>query len=163
MPRKTRDFTGLRIGIRTVIGPDPDAPTYKKAPKKWLCRCDCGYVSSVFGGLLSGKRPSISCGCLRDNDLRKRNTKHGIYGTKLYWSIYGSNKRAVKLRAIPKWADEKKIKEIYANRPIGYDVDHIVPLQSPFVCGLHWEGNLQYLPKKENQSKKNRYWPDMAA
>jgi hypothetical protein len=46
-------------------------------------------------------------------------------------------------------------------RPLNHDVDHIVPLTSKFVCGLHCEANLQYLPSRVNQSKKNRYWPDM--
>jgi hypothetical protein len=70
-------------------------------------------------------------------------------------------RRAAKLQAIPKWADKSKISEIYKNRPDGCDIDHIVPLVSQFVCGLHWEGNLQYLPSAENQSKRNFYWPDM--
>ena len=70
-------------------------------------------------------------------------------------------RKAKKLKATPKWADSKATREFYVNRPDGFDVDHIVPLISPFVCGLHWVGNLQYLPASANQSKGNRSWPDM--
>jgi len=50
-----------------------------------------------------------------------------------------------------------------AFRKYGYDfhVDHIVPLKSPLVSGLHTEANLRLLPGAENRSKHNRFWPDM--
>ena len=65
--------------------------------------------------------------------------------------------RASQLKATPKFANLKKIKEIYKNCPKGYTVDHIVPLQGKAVCGLHVEWNLQYLTKSENSSKSNRF------
>jgi len=65
--------------------------------------------------------------------------------------------RASQLKATPKFANLKKIKEIYKNCPKGYHVDHIVPLQGKEVCGLHVEYNLQYLTKSENSSKSNRF------
>jgi hypothetical protein len=65
--------------------------------------------------------------------------------------------RASQLKATPKFANLKKIKEIYKNCPKGYTVDHIVPLQGKVVCGLHVEWNLQYLTKSENSSKSNRF------
>lgn len=77
-------------------------------------------------------------------------------------------RKAVKLRAIPPWADKEKIEEFYfAADFLGmvtgewYHVDHIVPLQSKFVCGLHCEQNLQVLPASANLRKSNRHWPDM--
>lgn len=79
-----------------------------------------------------------------------------------------AKRRAAKLRATPPWANPKAIREWYfaatvAERDTGYawHVDHIVPLNSPLVCGLHWEGNLQLLPGALNIEKSNTYWPDM--
>lgn len=74
-----------------------------------------------------------------------------------------SKRRAALLNAIPLWADSHAIIEIYRqcrDKP-GYHVDHIVPLVSTLVCGLHCEANLQVIPAFENYSKNNRRWPDM--
>jgi hypothetical protein len=77
-------------------------------------------------------------------------------------------RQAAKLQATPKWASRKVMQSIYAEAValsridgIQRDVDHIVPLISKRVCGLHCEANLQVLPRKENRMKHNIYWPDM--
>ena len=69
--------------------------------------------------------------------------------------------RASKLQATPLWADLTKIKEIYdkATSMNGMEVDHIVPLQSDLVCGLHCEKNLQIIPMAKNRSKRNNFRP----
>jgi hypothetical protein len=64
--------------------------------------------------------------------------------------------KAKKLKATPKFANLQKIKEIYMNCPVGYHVDHIVPLQGKNVCGLHVEWNLQYLTPYDNLVKSNK-------
>jgi hypothetical protein len=76
---------------------------------------------------------------------------------------------AEKLRATPAWANEFFIKEAYdlaARRSkatgIKWHVDHIVPLKSKRVSGLHVEHNLQVIPAVDNIRKGNRWWPDMA-
>lgn len=69
---------------------------------------------------------------------------------------------ALKLQAVPKWANLKAIDEIYKTAAdAGHEVDHIVPLQSKIVCGLHVEANLRAIPMSENRRKSNRWWPDM--
>jgi len=77
--------------------------------------------------------------------------------------------RASKLQASPAWADKQYIEDIYTGakeieaiwKGIGITkkmhVDHIVPLQSNVVCGLHNEFNLQLLTESENCSKGNTF------
>ena len=68
-----------------------------------------------------------------------------------------AKRRATKIMATPSWANLEKIKEIYKNCPEGYHVDHIYPLKSEYVCGLHVENNLQYLTAAENCGKGNKF------
>jgi hypothetical protein len=68
-------------------------------------------------------------------------------------------RRAKKLKATPGWLtaeQRKEMTEIYRNRPEGYHVDHLVPLQGKNVTGLHVPWNLQYLPAVENIRKGNK-------
>lgn len=72
-----------------------------------------------------------------------------------------ARKKHVKL-ATPKWVDIEAIREIYKKAAhlsvetgILYDVDHIVPLRSPNVCGLHVPWNLRALPAAINRGKDN--------
>ena len=75
-----------------------------------------------------------------------------------------SKRRAAKLRATPEWADPKKIEHVYwvcnfLSKYIGIEhhVDHIHPLQSDMICGLHVHTNLQILTAEENRSKGNKF------
>lgn len=62
-------------------------------------------------------------------------------------------RRARAVNAVPSWADRKAIRAVYAACPPGMEVDHIVPLRSPVVTGLHVPWNLQYLTRSENARK----------
>ena len=68
--------------------------------------------------------------------------------------------------ATPKWltqAQKGQIRELYKiaitmTKTTGeqYVVDHIVPLRSEVVCGLHVPWNLRVIPRQENLLKSNK-------
>jgi hypothetical protein len=85
-------------------------------------------------------------------------TEYG-YSLKLYLK---AKRRAVEKLAFPKWANLESIELVYKKAHLlGLEVDHVVPLQSELVCGLHTWDNLQLLGREENIKKGNRVWPDM--
>lgn len=51
----------------------------------------------------------------------------------------------------------KEIRLFYENCPVGFHVDHKVPIKSDIVCGLHVPWNLQYLPAEDNIKKGNKH------
>jgi hypothetical protein len=72
--------------------------------------------------------------------------------------VQGRNAR--KRQARPTWANEAKIRVLYRTACIltkimkrRFEVDHIYPLNSPFMCGLHVETNLRVLSREENMRK----------
>jgi hypothetical protein len=71
--RSLIDLTGRKFGRLTVIGPDP---VRVHEHVVWRCICDCGNERLVFGQLLREGR-TTSCGCFRQEQLIKRNTRHG--------------------------------------------------------------------------------------
>jgi len=72
-------------------------------------------------------------------------------------------RRAQKKNATPAWANRFFIREAYhlaklRTKMTGFkwEVDHIYPLQSDVVCGLHVEHNLQVIPAVLNRQKGNK-------
>jgi hypothetical protein len=85
-------------------------------------------------------------------------------------AAYCRGYQAAKLNATPAWANNFFIAEAYhlaklREKVCGgkWHVDHIVPLKSSRVCGLHVEHNLRVIPGAANSAKGNRHWPDMPA
>lgn len=72
------------------------------------------------------------------------------------YNFRNAKRRATKLFATPSWANLDIIKRVYECAE-GDHVDHIIPLQGEYVCGLHIETNLQYLSPEENLIKGNKY------
>lgn len=74
-----------------------------------------------------------------------------------------AKRRAAKVCATPPWSDLPVIRGIYKQSRqiteetgVRHHVDHIVPLISPVVCGLHVSWNLRVIPAKINHIKGNR-------
>jgi hypothetical protein len=104
----------------------------------------------------------------RDNEANpeKASQRYKTYKDVNRPKIYANNakRRADRVRATPSWANLKYIELFYklakeeafrTGREV--QVDHIVPLNSPIVCGLHCEDNLQLLFKEDNIRKGNKY------
>lgn len=104
-------------------------------------------------------------------DVLKRKIQRGkdhYQNNKTYYSVKSAKQRAKKkLRVFPKGVECKKVMAIYKkrdqlNKKYGakqYAVDHIIPLQHEFVCGLHVANNLQILTTLENAQKHNKFIP----
>lgn len=83
-----------------------------------------------------------------------------------------AKRRAQLINATPKWADLSAIRRVYVqavehNKAYGiygdrWEVDHIIPLVSPVVCGLHVHWNLRCVPTRLNRTKKNRVEQELA-
>lgn len=94
---------------------------------------------------------------------KHRETLHG----RAYYNSRNANRRALRQKAEPKWLtkDQKQdCKAMYTLASklevlcgIKYHVDHIVPLNSDVVCGLHVPWNLQVLAAPLNLSKSNKF------
>ncbi len=103
----------------------------------------------------------------------KKNNKQRLkeYNRK-YWKEHGpshrkrnagkvnaraAKRRSAKIQRSPSWADQEAIQFFYDYCPMGYHVDHIIPLQGKNISGLHTAENLQWLPAEENLKKHNKY------
>ncbi len=108
-----------------------------------------------------GKANRAKCNALSSKYMKENPEKN---------SAKAARSRAVRIQATATWADNFLIKEMYhlaklRTQMLGFrwHVDHIVPLKSKFVCGLHCEANLRVIPGAANLAKGNRFWPDMAS
>ena len=77
---KAIDLTGRRCG-RLVV---KMLTRTKKGNRIWEGVCDCGNTIEAFGGNLTRKNHTTSCGCWVKELNRKLKLKHGEHGTRLY-------------------------------------------------------------------------------
>ena len=96
--------------------------------------------------------------------------QHKVYDSKSENKVKklasGSKYRATKLNATPSWLTKDHFKQIESfyerakelEEATGekFHVDHIIPLQSKIVSGLHVPWNLQVLTEEENLRKSNK-------
>ena len=130
---------------------------YKRSPEGIRARRD------KKAGINSGWGSASWPDWVRHNGENRLCHKHTISS-----NVCGAKRRASKRMAAPKWADHKKIKEIYRERVeteaktgVRQHVDHIIPLQGKNVCGLHVEYNLRVIPAHINIKKSNKLLTDL--
>lgn len=77
-------------------------------------------------------------------------------------AAHQAKRRSNTKKASPPWVDLKKIELLYQeaekmrNQGKNVNVDHIIPLQSKKVCGLHVHWNLRIIDAIENKKKSNK-------
>lgn len=94
---------------------------------------------------------------------RQRYLKH-YEANKTYYLAKGATRRAQTMQATPPWVllehvilfyeEAKRLTELTGVKHV---VDHIVPLTSKKVCGLHVPSNLQVIPELDNWRKFNHF------
>jgi hypothetical protein len=124
------------------------------------CSTECGYE------WFSGPRRVNYIGATK-RIIRKDGT-NGVTFTRWYSAKKNTERRVKTQMATPPWANLDAIRTVYdlaakmeSLTGQRYHVDHIVPLNSRTVSGLHVHHNLQVLPAVDNLRKGNRHWPDM--
>lgn len=100
----------------------------------------------------------LRCKKRRKENLEEERIRNKKYGQKNPDVVRrkAAKRRANRKAQTPVWANLEEIARIYRECPPGHHVDHIYPLSSPVMCGLHVENNLQYLPAIDNIKKGNR-------
>ena len=124
------------------------------------CSTKCGY--EWFSGYRHGNYVGATYRALQADGTFK------VFENRWYASKKNTGRRTAKDRATPAWADHAAIRAVYDAAVVlelttgeKYHVDHMVPLKSKMVSGLHNQYNLQVIPRWDNLSKGNRHWPDM--
>lgn len=96
--------------------------------------------------------------CIDNPEAKKANDKAWREANPLKVKINKAVRRSRVRQATPGWACIADIKDVYLEaQHMQLNVDHIIPLKHPLVCGLHVWNNLQLLTRSENASKGNKF------
>lgn len=137
--------------------PDRVAASRKKSRAKHRAKWDAAQKVRRH----AARKPRNLVG--RRESLRRYYAKN-----KMKWVALREARLAALAAATPAWANQFFVEEAYSlaalrSRTTGvrWEIDHIVPLVHPLVCGLHVETNLRVILAVENRRKGNRFWPEM--
>ena len=93
MAFKTKiELVGKNFGRLTVI---EESPIRRHGEVYWICRCECGNITTPILGRHLRTGQTKSCGCLRRNidKLNDKRMKHDLTNTRLYNIWSGMKKR----------------------------------------------------------------------
>jgi len=129
-----RKITKRHCSVKCYKIENPPKKVINKAPypKCKTCGNDCSHRGATY---CSKKCRPKSDGAKEARRARKR------------------MERERKLKSVP-W---KEIVEFKKNRPDGYHLDHIIPINHPLVSGLHIPCNFQFLSSEDNMKKSNSF------
>ena len=154
-----KDLSGMRFGRLTVIGEH----CIKNNRRFWACKCDCGNTNVVCTNNLKSGRIK-SCGCLRDDKLISRNTKHGLSKSRVYhiWlsmknRCYDKNAKAFcnyGARGIS-ICDDWKVFDNFYKWAIANGYNDTLTIERVNVNDNYCPENCTWIPKKD-QNKNTR-------
>ena len=165
--QRTIDLTGKRFGSLIVVCEDKTRNTPKK---HWICKCDCGKITSVSGNNIR-QGVTTSCGCRRSAQMKEKATTHGESHTRLYrvwqgmrercnspahvsYSLYGA--RGIKV--CPEWDQNYASFKEWAIQE-GYDVSAprgFCTLDRIDVDGDYTPLNCRWVPMSvQNKNRRN--------
>ena len=114
--------------------------------------CKACHIARVAELDYRGRHPRRSVLCARKY---QRNNREKVCAAV-------AKREADKKLRTPIWADKQAIEAVYEESRrlqettgVKHEVDHIIPLNSKLVSGLHVQGNLRAIPAKDNLLKRN--------
>lgn len=110
------------------------------------------------------RTPAGSFGARPCWSMRARIMRDGWSAVPVSWRRQWMIQRII---ATPPWADFVEIRKVYnlarelsERTGVEHNVDHVVPLNHPRVCGLHVHWNLRAIPAGPNMAKSNYWCPE---
>ena len=79
MPKPAMDWTGHEYSCLKVLGKSEEKDSHGRA--KWIVKCICGSEHAIdIRDLLKKEKAGrpVSCGCMRNQFISEKNTKHGM-------------------------------------------------------------------------------------
>jgi len=170
-----RTYSAVRAKIHVVQNPKGVAESMKKwwkANQKYKTSYNEEYYERNRDKILTRQKEYYTTNKdairAKQNEYHKRYYQENKERIAIYKAEYHQNNkglrrgysaayRARKLNATPSWSEAEAIREFYLNKPVGFEVDHIIPIKGVNICGLHVISNLQYLTIEDNRRKGNKY------
>lgn len=144
---------------------------YKSRQAKWdalppaKCKC-CGLTKPRMAYYDPNNPVTCKKCCKKRKKLAKQSILVENHKDK-YWFLYLKPEEQRKYarrrydrtkQATPGWFEKEEVKALYSlAKDINMQVDHIIPLFHPRVCGLHCRDNLQLLSRRSNFEKSNNW------
>lgn len=144
----------------------PDTEFYLKRKDTDVRRTDCKPCNRLRAKAWKERNLERSRAKAREWIENNRDRVRGHNQARLWRQV--GRRRGVNPKCHPKWAINFFLREAYdlarlrtKVTGVKWEVDHIVPLRHPIVCGLHAHTNIRVVLAHANRVKSNAGWPGM--